>query len=117
MLQEGPSHERCERVVLSALKHQAECGAPQLQCTFNGAWGGPRVPKVIDWEWGMAKRGLVGRAGDLDTVSKGLHGRTGVAMHISQAAGFYPSSLVCNRLVPAGVLHILLLLGSRHRCG
>lgn len=45
-LQEGASHERCERVVLSALKHQAECGAPQLQCTFNGAWGGPRVPKV-----------------------------------------------------------------------
>ncbi|KAI7844404.1 hypothetical protein COHA_001998 [Chlorella ohadii] len=44
---EGASHERCERVVLSALKHQAECGAPQLQCTFNGAWGGPRVPKVF----------------------------------------------------------------------
>ena len=44
--QDGPSQERCERVVLSALKHQAECGAPQLQCTFNGAWGGPRVPKV-----------------------------------------------------------------------
>ncbi len=49
LLQEGASHERCERVVLSALKHQAECGAPQLQCTFNGAWGGPRVPKVRAW--------------------------------------------------------------------
>lgn len=45
--QEGAHHERCEAVVLSAMKHQAECGAPQLQCTFNGAWGGPRVPKVF----------------------------------------------------------------------
>ena len=34
-------------MVLSALKHQVECGAPQLQCTFNGTWGGPRVPKVF----------------------------------------------------------------------
>ena len=46
-LQNGAHHEKCEAVVLSALKHQAECGAPQLQCTFNGAWGGPRVPKVF----------------------------------------------------------------------
>ena len=44
---DGSSQESCEKVVLSALKHQAECGAPQLQCTFNGAWGGPRVPKVF----------------------------------------------------------------------
>lgn len=38
--------------MLSALKHQAECGAPQLQCTFNGAWGGPRVPKVRELKCG-----------------------------------------------------------------
>lgn len=46
-MQEGPSYDTCGAVVLSALKHQAECGAPQLQCTFNGTWGGPRVPKVF----------------------------------------------------------------------
>lgn len=44
---DGSSPETCSKVVLSALKHQAECGMPQLQCTFNGAWGGPRVPKVF----------------------------------------------------------------------
>lgn len=44
---DGTSQDACEKVVLAALKHQAECGAPQLQCSFNGAWGGPRVPKVF----------------------------------------------------------------------
>lgn len=91
-LQEGPSHERCERVVLSALKHQAECGAPQLQCTFNGAWGGPRVPKVIDWERGMAKRwGWLGGQETEIQLAKGLHGRSGVAMHIPQASWLLPN--------------------------
>lgn len=44
---DGSHHERCEAVVLTAMKHQSECGAPQLQCTFNGAWGGPRVPTIF----------------------------------------------------------------------
>jgi hypothetical protein len=44
---EGPSHEKCAATVLSALKHAADCGAPKLQCTFNGAWGGNRVPDVF----------------------------------------------------------------------
>ena len=27
---EGPSHEKCSKTVLSALKHTADCGAPQV---------------------------------------------------------------------------------------
>jgi apyrase len=39
--------DACSAIVLSAMKHQAECGAPQLHCTFNGAWAGSRVPGVF----------------------------------------------------------------------
>jgi apyrase len=41
------SADSCGDVVLASLKHQLECGAPQLQCTFNGAWGGSKVPQVF----------------------------------------------------------------------
>ena len=44
---EAPSHDKCSATVLSALKHATECGAPKPQCTFNGAWGGNRVPDVF----------------------------------------------------------------------
>lgn len=39
--------DECGEIALKSLKHTLECGAPQLQCTFNGAWGGPKVPKVF----------------------------------------------------------------------
>ncbi|KAL4422474.1 hypothetical protein ABPG75_008671 [Micractinium tetrahymenae] len=64
---QGAHQEQCEKVVLTAMKHQADCGAPQLQCTFNGAWGGPRVPKafyVSSYFWDRATdAGLIAEAG------------------------------------------------------
>lgn len=43
----GSHHDQCAATVLSAMRHQEKCGAPQLQCSFGGAWGGPRVPGVF----------------------------------------------------------------------
>lgn len=44
---ESESPEACETVVKTSLNGSAECSAPQFQCTFNGAWGGGRVPSVF----------------------------------------------------------------------
>lgn len=42
--EDGAEHDQCASTVLSALKLGESCGAPEAQCSFNGAWGGPRLP-------------------------------------------------------------------------
>lgn len=77
---EGPSHEKCSATVLSALKHTTECGAPQLQCTFNGAWVGNRVPQVFyvsSYFWDRATDAGGGRQGRAGQGSCGSHARQG----------------------------------------
>lgn len=44
---DGSDHEECAATVLAAMRHRDRCGAPQLQCTFGGAWGGARVPSIF----------------------------------------------------------------------
>ncbi|KAK2077283.1 hypothetical protein QBZ16_004917 [Prototheca wickerhamii] len=44
---EAESPDGCARVVKESLNVAAQCSAPQFQCTFNGAWGGGRVPSVF----------------------------------------------------------------------
>lgn len=44
---QGAKHGECISTVLTALKNDAKCGAPQKQCSFGGAWGGPRVPSIF----------------------------------------------------------------------
>ncbi|KAL6785712.1 hypothetical protein ACKKBF_B01340 [Auxenochlorella protothecoides x Auxenochlorella symbiontica] len=44
---EAGSAAACAAVAASSLNAALECAAPQLQCSFNGAWGGGRVPSVF----------------------------------------------------------------------
>ena len=44
---DGANHDGCEETVITALKQGKKCGAPQQQCTFSGAWAGPRIPSVF----------------------------------------------------------------------
>ncbi|KAG7666955.1 putative Apyrase 1 [Nannochloris sp. 'desiccata'] len=44
---DGASHGECAVTVQNALKPQEKCGAPQIQCSFSGAWAGPRIPAVF----------------------------------------------------------------------
>ena len=43
----GAQYDQCMATVLSALKKEESCGAPQPQCSFRGAWRGPRIPDVF----------------------------------------------------------------------
>lgn len=43
----GAQYDQCMATVLSALKKEESCGAPQPQCSFQGAWRGPRIPDVF----------------------------------------------------------------------
>lgn len=45
--EDGASHGQCAATVKSALKSGNRCGAPQKQCSFSGAWAGPRIPSVF----------------------------------------------------------------------
>ena len=44
---DGAEHEKCIETVASALKQEQSCGAPVKQCSFGGAWAGPRIPSVF----------------------------------------------------------------------
>lgn len=44
---EGARHDQCVDTVVLALRHDQQCGAPQQQCSFSGAWGGPRIPGIF----------------------------------------------------------------------
>lgn len=59
----GAEFEQCVATVLAALKQEETCGAPQIQCSFGGAWGGPRLPDsfyVSSYFWDRAaEAGLV----------------------------------------------------------
>lgn len=45
--EKGAQYDQCMVTVLSALKQDEKCGAPQPQCSFTGAWNGPRVPDIF----------------------------------------------------------------------
>ncbi|KAI8110376.1 hypothetical protein M9435_002051 [Picochlorum sp. BPE23] len=44
---DGAQHDQCMATVLSALKKDEKCGAPQPQCSFQGAWSGSRIPEIF----------------------------------------------------------------------
>lgn len=44
---DGADHAQCEATVKTALRPGDKCGAPQRQCSFSGAWAGPRIPGVF----------------------------------------------------------------------
>ena len=44
---DGASHGECAATVVNALRPADKCGAPQKQCSFSGAWAGPRIPGVF----------------------------------------------------------------------
>jgi apyrase len=67
---DGASHAGCAAAVDEALARGRACGAPQAQCGFAGAWGGPRVPEafyISSYFWDRAKdAGLVPASGAVD---------------------------------------------------
>ena len=40
-------YDQCMATVLTALNRDEKCGAPQPQCSFQGAWRGSRIPDVF----------------------------------------------------------------------
>jgi apyrase len=73
----GSDHGECAATVLAAMRHTDVCGAPQPQCTFGGAWGGPRLPAVFYissyfWER-AAEAGLVPDGDAIDAVVEPGH--------------------------------------------
>jgi apyrase len=43
----GAQYDQCMVSVLTALNRDEKCGAPQPQCSFQGAWRGSRIPDVF----------------------------------------------------------------------
>ena len=43
----GAQYDQCMATVLTALNRDEKCGAPQPQCSFQGAWRGSRIPEVF----------------------------------------------------------------------
>jgi apyrase len=74
---EGAAHDQCAATVIAALRQAEECGAPKLQCSFGGAWGGPRIPDlfyVSSYFWDRAaEAGIVDGSSALQAAVKPLH--------------------------------------------
>ena len=54
---QGAQHDQCMATILTALRKDEDCGAPQPQCSFTGAWSGPRIPErfyVSSYFWDRA---------------------------------------------------------------
>jgi apyrase len=43
----GAQYDQCMATVLTALNRDEKCGAPQPQCSFQGAWRGSRIPDIF----------------------------------------------------------------------
>ncbi|BDA45973.1 Apyrase 2 [Coccomyxa sp. Obi] len=70
----GPTFDACSKLVKLVLRQNLECGAPQDQCAFNGAWGGGAKPTafyVSSYFWDRATdAGIIGDKAAITWVLK-----------------------------------------------
>ena len=95
---DGAHHEQCAATVLSALRHDASCGAPKTQCSFAGAWSGSRLPGVFyvsSYFWDRAAdAGLVDDASATQATLAPHHfkrlAKQACALHVSAVEEAFP---------------------------